>query len=63
MNQKNLGRINNRLLLAKHSQYQWLLFVDVDNYPNDENFLKNYIAQIDKSMIVFGGCIYKKPKT
>ena len=58
---KNLGRINNRLLLAKQSQYQWLLFVDVDNYPNDENFLKNYIAQIDKSMIVFGGCLYKKP--
>ena len=43
---KNIGRINNRLLLAEKSQYQWLLFIDVDTYPNSEDFLKNYIDQI-----------------
>ena len=39
---KNLGRINNRLLLAEKSQYNWLLFIDVDTLPNNENFLKNF---------------------
>ena len=57
---KNLGRIKNRLLLAEKSQYNWLLFIDVDTIPIDENFLKNYINQKDHGVIFFGGCIYKE---
>ena len=45
---KNLGRIKNRLLLAENSQYNWLLFIDVDTDPIGESFLKNYITYIDK---------------
>jgi len=59
---KNIGRINNRLLLAEKSQYQWLLFIDVDTYPNSEDFLKNYIDQINLGLMSFGGSIYKEPK-
>ena len=57
---KNLGRIKNRLLLAENSQYNWLLFIDVDTNPVSESFLKNYTSLIDKGTIFFGGSVYKK---
>ena len=59
---KNIGRINNRLLLAEKSQYEWLIFIDVDTLPNEDNFLKNYIDQLNNGTIIIGGCIYKKPE-
>ena len=58
---KNIGRINNRLLLAEKSQYEWLIFVDVDTLPNEEKFLKNYIDRLNKETVIIGGCIYKEP--
>ena len=59
---KNIGRINNRLLLAEKSQYKWLIFLDVDTLPNEDNFLKNYIEQLNRETLIIGGCIYKKPE-
>ena len=59
---KNIGRINNRLLLAEKSQYEWLIFLDVDTLPNEDDFLKNYIDQLNKGTLIIGGCIYKKPE-
>ena len=59
---KNIGRIKNRLLLAEKSQYEWLIFLDVDTLPNEDNFLKNYINQLNKGMMIIGGCIYKEPE-
>jgi hypothetical protein len=59
---KNIGRINNRLLLAEKSQYEWLIFLDVDTLPNEDNFLINYIDQLNKGMMIIGGCIYKEPE-
>ena len=58
---KNIGRINNRLLLAEKSQYEWLIFIDVDTLPNEDNFLKNYIDRLNKGTLIIGGCTYKKP--
>ena len=57
---KNIGRINNRLLLAEKSQYEWLIFIDVDTLPNEDNFLKNYIDQLNDRTLIIGGCTYKK---
>ena len=59
---KNIGRINNRLLLAEKSQYEWLIFLDVDTLPYEDNFLKNYIDELNKGTLIIGGCIYKKPE-
>jgi hypothetical protein len=59
---KNLGRIKNRLLLAENSQYNWLLYIDVDTNPIGESFLKNYTSCIETGTIFFGGSIYKKPE-
>jgi len=59
---KNLGRIKNRILLAEKSQYDWLLYIDVDTIPKNEDFLANYIAFFKKEVIIFGGCSYNKPQ-
>ena len=59
---KNIGRIKNRLLLAEKSQYEWLIFLDVDTLPNEDKFLKNYIEQLNRETLIIGGCIYKKPE-
>jgi hypothetical protein len=52
---KNLGRIKNRLLLAETSQFDWLIYIDVDTTPQNKNFLKKYIAHIGENSYVFGG--------
>ena len=59
---KNLGRIKNRILLAEKSQYDWLLYIDVDTIPKNEHFLANYITFFKKEVMVFGGCSYNKPQ-
>ncbi len=59
---KNIGRVKNRLLLAEKSQYEFLLFIDVDTTPTNESFLKNYLAQLNRGRIIFGGCNYKNPE-
>ena len=59
---KNLGRIKNRILLAEKSQYDWLLYIDVDTIPKNEDFLANYITFFKKEVMVFGGCSYNKPQ-
>jgi len=59
---KNLGRIKNRILLAEKSQYDWLLYIDVDTIPKNEDFLVNYITFFKKEVIIFGGCSYNKPQ-
>ncbi|HTO35696.1 MAG TPA: glycosyltransferase family 2 protein [Flavobacterium sp.] len=58
-NPKNLGRTATRNILAKMAQYDWLLFLDADVIPADNDFIKRYISYLksDKE-VVFGGCKY-----
>ena len=57
---KNVGRIANRKLLAEKAQYNWLIFIDVDTIPKNENYLETYLKYIDKTDVIFGGFSYKK---
>ena len=60
-NPKNLGRTATRNLLAKNAKYHWLLFLDADVIPTNDNFIKDYIDAIHKernSKIIFGGIDY-----
>ena len=43
-NEKNIGRTATRNILAKKAKYDWLLFLDADVIPLNEN----YIASIYK---------------
>ncbi len=61
----NLGRVKARQFLAKTSKYDWLLFLDADVLPKNDNFISNYIGHLKLGYeAVFGGFTYydEKPK-
>ena len=60
---ENIGRSKIRNLLAKKAQYDWLLFLDADVLPENENFISEYIKYMDDEVkAVNGGLIYQKAK-
>lgn len=54
----NLGRAAIRNLLAELAQYEYLLLLDNDGWPERENFLKRYLAELPFEGIVYGGRTY-----
>ncbi|WP_035649060.1 glycosyltransferase family 2 protein [Flavobacterium sp. ASV13] len=65
INETNLGRGKNINSLAQKAKYNWLLILDCDTFPAENNFIQNYISTItDSENIHFGGIIYedKKPE-
>lgn len=62
-NKKNEGRIATRNRLAKTAKYPWLLFLDADVLPADEQFLSRYLNFFNQSFeIVTGGFSYSADK-
>lgn len=61
---KNIGRSSIRNLLASTSNQKWLLFLDCDTFPENNNFIANYVNQINISAAkaFFGGLIYSNTK-
>ncbi|MCB0442549.1 MAG: glycosyltransferase [Flavobacterium sp.] len=60
-NELNLGRTKTRQLLAEMATFDWVLFLDADVLPEDERFIKRYIAELNnKQTMVFGGYKYKE---
>lgn len=59
VNSKNLGRTKTRQLLAEKATYDWLLFLDADVFPKDNNFISKYaIADNGEYNAFFGGIAY-----
>lgn len=58
--QHNLGRAKIRNFLADKSHYNYLLFLDSDSYPADNNFIKKYIEFTHQNITILGGRIYNK---
>lgn len=63
-NQTNLGRTATRQALAKSARYDWLLFMDADVLPQNENFIQLFDIENQNAEVVFGGITYdnKKPE-
>jgi hypothetical protein len=62
-NNSNLGRGKNINLLAEKAKFEWLLIMDCDTFPTQNDFIRNYISQINiAEKVVFGGIEYKKEK-
>lgn len=64
LNSTNLGRGLNRNKLVSLSKYNWLLIMDCDTYPKDNQFIRKYIDCINsnKNEAVFGGIVYQENK-
>ncbi len=56
--EKNIGRASIRNELAEKSQYEHLLFIDVDSKITDGNFICNYLENSTKASILVGGTCY-----
>lgn len=63
-NSENLGRGENINSLSKKSKNEWLLLLDCDVFPKEDNFITNYIDCIKNTDfdVVFGGICYKEEK-
>lgn len=61
--ENNIGRSAIRNLLAKEATYKWLLFLDADVFPVNNQFIKNYISCFKETENVFcGGLRYQHKK-
>lgn len=62
--EKNVGRAVIRNLFLNYVKYDYLLFLDCDSYVNSDDFLKNYISEIQKqeSEVICGGRVYDSEK-
>lgn len=62
-NNSNLGRGKNINFLAENAQFEWLLIMDCDTFPTQNDYIRNYISQINNAeKVVFGGIEYKKER-
>jgi len=57
----NIGRSSIRNLFLEYVKYSYLLFLDCDSLIIDDNFLMNYIQQIEitEEQIICGGRVYQ----
>jgi len=59
----NIGRSKIRNLLADSAKFDWLLFLDADVQPINDDFIKKYIKFISEDIdIIYGGIKYVKEK-
>ena len=57
---QNKGRTGLRQHLGEKASYDWLLFLDADVMPKNENFIQNYVDLLSKDYdAVYGGFAYK----
>jgi len=60
-NNQNIGRSKMRNLLGQQAKFQWLLFLDADTIPLNENFIANYLPYIaNEQQVVYGGITYSE---
>ncbi|RBN51934.1 glycosyltransferase family 2 protein [Flavobacterium psychrolimnae] len=63
VNNLNVGRGKNINFLAEKSKYEWLLIMDCDTFPTQNNYIQKYISQINEAeKVLFGGIKYQKEK-
>lgn len=61
-NETNLGRTATRQALAEKANYDWLLFMDADVLPKNNEFIKNFDIENQSADVVFGGIAYENKK-
>lgn len=60
INDSNLGRGQNINSLAEKSKYDFLLIMDCDTFPKQNDFIQKYCEIIPNVSVAFGGIQYQK---
>lgn len=60
--EKNLGRSAIRNKMGFESRFKYLLFIDADSMPVDEDYLENYVENLNPDRVLCGGTAYCKVK-
>ena len=60
--EKNKGRSRIRNYLATLAQYEYLLYMDCDSMPVSNSYLSNYVAELNKHKLLYGGRVYHSEK-
>lgn len=63
LNHENLGRGNNINLLNNRAQFDYVLIMEADAFPEKKTYLQNLIASINQeTQVLFGGVTYPNEK-
>ncbi|MCW1147614.1 glycosyltransferase [Flavobacterium lacisediminis] len=63
LNHENLGRGNNINLLNNRAQFQYVLIMEADAFPEKKTYLQDVIASINpETQVLFGGVNYPNEK-
>lgn len=60
--EKNLGRVAIRNKMGLESKYKYLLFIDADSKPVNENYLEFFLGNAKPNRVLCGGTAYSKEK-
>jgi len=58
----NIGRSAIRNMLADNAQFDWLLFLDADTIPVNDDFISNYLPHLNNEEKVIYGSIKYQPQ-
>lgn len=62
-NNLNFGRSKMRNFLAEKAKFEWLLLIDCDTFPTENDYIQKYFFQINECQnVVYGGIKYQKEK-
>ncbi len=62
-NNSNFGRSKMRNFLAEKAKFEWLLMMDCDTFPTENDYIQKYFSQINEGQnVVYGGIKYQKEK-
>lgn len=63
VNSSNLGRASNLNKLVGNSKFDYILILEADAFPKNNNYISSFIKLLDKNpQAVFGGVIYADEK-
>lgn len=63
LNHSNLGRGNNINLLNNRAQFDYVLIMEADAFPEKKTYLRDLIAAVNQeTQVLFGGVIYPNQK-
>jgi len=60
--ERNLGRAKIRNELGKSAKYPYLIFMDCDSKVTDNQYIKNYLQNLESSTLLYGGRVYANRK-